>query len=282
MAVLSAFLSKHRNHHQHASYLTLVKGVVGMLIDPEHTESVFDIEDGLRKSDATCELLRFSTQDPGVMAMVEERYLQPVPDTDALRRLPTGTLGRAYVDHLESMGYDPDYYRKIEVKTDAEYIMMRIRQTHDIWHVVTGFDTHPLGEISVKAVELAQTHRPMAAAICAGGIFRYMMKQPDEFGDCIDTIVAGYHLGLRAKSLLSMKWEQHWAEPLEDLRRRMDVEPLGPHGGQLTVSLTPHSRSVADRWVRSEMADALARIEREDPEAAAAEPESDHDHSEHA
>jgi len=61
------------------------------------------------------------------------------------------------------MGFDPDYYRKIDVQNDIDYVMMRIRQTHDIWHVVTGFDTHPLGEIAIKAVELSQTHRPMAA-----------------------------------------------------------------------------------------------------------------------
>ncbi|MEM7755293.1 MAG: Coq4 family protein [Planctomycetota bacterium] len=282
MVVLDRFLAKHRNHHKHASYLKIMRGAVGMMLDPEHTESVFDIEDGLRTNPATSELLRFSAKDDGVKAMIAERYLLPeVPDTEKLKRLPAGTLGRAYAEHLDSMGFDPDYYRKIDVKDDVDYVMMRIRQTHDIWHVVTGFDTHPLGEISVKAVELAQTHRPMAAAICAGGIFRYMMHEPDKFGDCIETIVAGYHLGLRAKPLLAMRWEEHWTAKVEDVRKGLGVMPLGPHGGELTVDLSPHSRAVADRWAHEEMAEALKKVRSIDPEGFEAEPDLDHDHSEH-
>ncbi|MDX2147676.1 MAG: Coq4 family protein [Planctomycetota bacterium] len=237
--MLEKLLWNHRKHHTHQSYLTLVRGAVGMMLDPEHTSSVFDIEDGLRNSPSSMELLRFSAKDPGVEAMIRERYLQPIPDTDRLRQLPLGTLGRRYTDHLDSMGFDPDYYRKIDVRDDVDYVMMRIRQTHDVWHVVTGFDTHPLGEICVKAVELAQTHRPMAAAICAGGIFRYMLHKPEEFGACIESIAAGYHLGLVARPLLAMKWEEMWERPVEDVRAELNVRPLGAHGGVLSVSFAP-------------------------------------------
>lgn len=282
MQVFDSFLKNHGKQHQHASYLTLVKGTVGMLLDPERTTSVFDIEDGLRQNPATHELLRFTAQDPDVQRMIRERYLMAtVPDTEAMRRLPVGTLGRRYADHLDSMGYDPDYYRKLAVNDDTDYIMMRIRQTHDIWHVITGFDTHPLGEIAIKAVELAQTHRPMAAAICAGGIFRYMMKEPELFGACVESIAAGYHLGLRARPLLAMRWEELWDRPVEDLRRHLDVEPLGPHGGELTVDLSPHSRAVADRWAREQMTEALAELRRVDPGAIEREPDMDHEHTEH-
>lgn len=280
--ILDKFLTLHTNHHQHPSYLTLMKGAVGLMLDPEHTESVFDIEDGLRHNPVTHELLRFTVRDEGVRRMIETRHLMPgPPDTEVMRRLPVGTLGRAYADHLDSMGYDPDYYRRLEVRDDIDYIMMRIRQTHDIWHVVTGFDTHALGEICVKAVELAQTHRPMAAAICAGGVFRYMMKQPEAFGDCLESIVAGYHLGLRARPLLAMKWEELWDRKLEDLRRGLEIEPVGPHGGALTVDFSPHSRAVADRWAREEMAEALREIGAMDPKGVDSLEGDDHEHSAH-
>ena len=239
MSKLENLLSKHPKQHVHSSYLTLIKGSFGILINPDNTETVFDIEDGLRRSESTSELLRFTTQDPGVRRMMQERYLKPVPNTDELRTLPEGTLGRAYVKHLDTHGYDPNYYRKIDVKDDTDYVMMRIRQTHDIWHVVTGFDTHPLGEIAIKGVELSQTHRPMAAVICAGGIFRYMLKQPEEFGNCIESIAAGYHLGLEAQSLLAVKWEEMWDRPLAELRESLNVVPLGPHGGALNFKFAP-------------------------------------------
>lgn len=233
---LRKLIEKHRKHHSHPSYLTFAKGGLGLMMDPYHTESVFDIEDGLRKGRAQMAAFEFTAQDPAVQEIIRERYLKPVPDTEALRALPEGTLGRSYVDHLDAMGFDPDYYRKIEVENDVDYVLMRIRQTHDIWHVVTGFDTHPLGEICVKACELAQTHRPLAGAICAGGLFRYLLRQPDQFNEYLESVAAGYRLGIKARPLLAMRWEDMWDRPVEDIRAELRVRPLGPHGGALDIT----------------------------------------------
>ena len=252
------------------------------MLNPEGTESVFDIEDGLLKSKSTEELLRFTSKDPAVDAMIKERYLQPIPDTTALSKLPKNTLGYKYFYHLDSMGYDPDYYRKIDVKNDTDYVMMRIRQTHDIWHIATGFDTHPLGEIAVKAVELAQTHRPMAAAICAGGVFRYMVKQPELFGDCLESIVAGYHMGLQSKALLAMKWEELWDRDLDDLRERLGIQVVGPHGGQLTVDFSPRSSAIADKEAKAAMSEALKNFVTANPDAVGDDDEELNDHHGHS
>ena len=45
-------------------------------------------------------------------------------------RLPRGTLGHAFACHIRTNGFDPDYYRKIDVRTDIDYVMMRIRRGH--------------------------------------------------------------------------------------------------------------------------------------------------------
>ena len=252
-----------------------------MMLNPEGTQSVFDLEDGLMKSKSTDELLRFTSKDPTVRSLIDERYLQPIPDTKALSRLPKDTLGYRYFNHLDSMGFDPDYYRKIEVENDVDYVMMRIRQTHDIWHVITGFDTHPLGEIAIKAVELAQTHRPMAAAICAGGVYRYMLKQPDEFADCLESIVAGYHMGLQSRPLLAMKWEELWDCKVDDLRERLGVEVIGPRGGQLSVDFSPKSAAIANKESQAAIAEALQTFTQANPDAIdESEPDLD-DHHHH-
>ena len=258
-------LSSGEKTHRHASYLTFVKGAVGMMLNPEGTQSVFDLEDGLVKSKSTDELLRFTRKDPCVRGMIEERYLQDVPNTKELSKLPKDTLGYRYCNHLNSEGFDPDYYRKIDVQNDTDYVMMRIRQTHDIWHVITGFDTHPLGEIALKAVELAQTHRPMAAAICAGGVFRYMVKDPEEFPDCIESIVAGYHLGLRANPLLGVKWEERWSQKVEDIRAELGVVVLGPRGGKLTVDFSPESALAENKQAHAAIGEALQKYAPADP-----------------
>jgi len=92
--MLMSLLNFHKNHHTHPSYLSFLKGSIGMMLNPEGTQSVFEMEDGLLKSESTQELLRFTSKDPTVDAMIKERYLQPVPDTASLGKLPKNTLTR--------------------------------------------------------------------------------------------------------------------------------------------------------------------------------------------
>ena len=227
------FFERHRNHKSHVHYLSAVKGTIGMLALPEHTESVFDIEDGFRHHEATRLAVEHVRGDAEMAGLMEERYLAPLPDTKKLLSYPKGSLGYCYAHHLDDRGFDPDYYRKIDVVDDTDYVLMRLRQTHDIWHVITGFDTDRVGEISLKAVELAQTRRPMAAVIAAGGVMRYLLKDPDELGSVLRGISEGYQLGLGARPLLSQKWELEWETPVSEWRQRLGV---APHQGESGAS----------------------------------------------
>lgn len=215
---------KSRSHSNQVHYLRTLKGVVGMLRDPHHTESVFDIEDGLKNIKAYELALEHLKAQPEVAAIMRERYLTGLVDVEELARLPEGTLGLAFARHILDHGFDPDYFRKLEVKTDLDYVMLRMRQTHDIWHVVTGIGTDPIGELAVKAFELAQTHRPLAAVICAGGVMRYMLKTPDELSMVIEAIDKGYRLGQEARPFLAQRWEAGWDRPLQEWRDKLDVK----------------------------------------------------------
>jgi ubiquinone biosynthesis protein Coq4 len=212
-----------RKRHGHIAYFTTLKGVIGMLRDPEHTESVFDIEDGLANIEATELAMRYVRADPGAARLMDERYLAPLPDLDALARCPAGSLGHAFAQHIRERGFDPDYYRKIDVRSDAQWVLMRMRQNHDLWHVVTGIDTDPIGELSLKAFELAQTRRPMAAVITSGGVLRYLIKDPDELDAVLNAIAHGYALGRAARPFLAQRWEDGWDRPLAQWRAQTNV-----------------------------------------------------------
>lgn len=220
-----------RPRHQ-IDYLRTLSGVVGMIRNPEATDSVFDIEDGLRRSGAMDSFLERVSGLPGVAELMQERYLAPPHDLEALARLPEGSLGRALWRHFTDHGFDPDYYRKVEVLSDLDWVLMRLRQSHDIWHVVTGIGTDRVGEIALKAFELAQTWRPMAAVITCGGLLRYLLKDPERMGDVLAGIGHGYQLGYRAAPLLAQRWECHFERPLVDWRRAVGLpeQPLTPAG----------------------------------------------------
>jgi ubiquinone biosynthesis protein Coq4 len=171
---------------------------------------------------------------PGVPELMAERYLAPPLDVDALARMPAGSLGHALAGHFLDHGFDPDYYRKVEVVSDLDWVLMRMRQSHDIWHVVTGIGTDRVGEIALKAFELAQTWRPMAAVITCGGLLRYLLKDPEQMGTVLAGIGHGYQLGYRAQPLLAQRWECHWERPLAAWRQALGLpeQPLMPASDQ--------------------------------------------------
>lgn len=218
---------KHKRHG-HIHYFTTLKGVVGMLRDPEHTESVFDIEDGLAHIEATRLAMKYVRLDDDVARLMDERHLARMPDIDSLSRCPEGSLGWSFARHITGHGFDPDYYRKIEVKTDEEWVLMRMRQNHDLWHVVTGIGTDPIGELALKAFELAQTRRPMAAVITSGGVLRYLIKEPEQLDRVLEGIAHGYSLGRAAKPFLAQKWEEAWDRPLATWRTLVGVPTTAP------------------------------------------------------
>ncbi|MGD0345403.1 MAG: Coq4 family protein [Terracidiphilus sp.] len=218
-------LHSHRNQIQ---YLETIRGLTTMIRDPGHTESVFDIEDGLQNLEAYKLAVEYVRNDPAMAQLMKERYLRHgAHDLDALLKLPETTLGYRFARHLRDRGFDPDYFRVREVHTDLDYVLMRLRQTHDIWHVVTGFDTEPIGELGIKAVELAQTRRPMAAVVAAGGVLRFLYKDPEHLGEVLGAVSEGYQMGIKAKLLLAQKWEDHWERPLEEWRAMLNVTPAG-------------------------------------------------------
>ncbi len=213
-------------HENHIHYFRTLKGVVGMLAAPEHTESVFDIEDGLREIEASKRMIEHLRGFSEVREMIDSRWLaQEDKDLDRLGALAEGSLGRVFADHIRTNGFDPDYYRRLEIVDDVTYVMMRVRQTHDLWHCLTGFGVDRIGELALKAFELAQLRRPMAAVITSGGVLRFLLKDPDQLGEVLRGISQGYRLGLAAHPLLACKWEEDWEKPVAQWRAELNIDP---------------------------------------------------------
>lgn len=104
---------------------------------------------------------------------------------------PQDSLGYCYAASLTEAGFDPEFYRAIAVRDDASYILLRLRQTHDIWHLITGFGTDVAGELGLKAFELAQTRRPMALVLLTFGLLKALLKTPDALATLLPTISPG-------------------------------------------------------------------------------------------
>ncbi|MBD1846932.1 hypothetical protein H6F89_26700 [Cyanobacteria bacterium FACHB-63] len=210
------------------NYLNTVRSVLNLLKSSDGTESVYDVEDALLRSHPqTMEAsVKYMLSDPGVAALANDRYSAPVPDIEQLMTCPPDSLGYAFAQYISGAGFDPGFYRKIEVVDDATCLLFRLRQTHDVWHVVTGMSVDVPGEIGLKAFEIAQTHRPLAGILVAGAFLNTMLNQPEQLGRLLDRIAAGYRMGAKAKPLLAQRWEEHWEKPLTEWRSELGIEPM--------------------------------------------------------
>jgi len=206
--------------------LGVIRGAIALVIDPSKTESVYDVEDGLRHRRATTLAVEFVKQDPDVAQIFADRYLAEPPDLAQLAQLPAGSLGRTYAEYLRDSGFEADFYRALDVEDDTSYFLLRMRQTHDIWHLVAGFNTDVSGELGLKAFELAQTRRPLSAVLLSGGVLSAVFKAPETIGPLLEQIAIGYRLGATAKPFLAQRWEAHWERSLDDWRALLAFQPM--------------------------------------------------------
>ena len=117
------------------------QALLALARDPNQLERVFEIGEALN-SRALPRILDAMAADPAVKRLLDERPAIDTKHVDfaALAALPDGTLGREYVRFLRSNGIDPDVFPKPNVQDPrVSFVMQRIRQTHDLWHVLTGY-----------------------------------------------------------------------------------------------------------------------------------------------
>lgn len=158
--------------------------------------------------------LRLLTERPGI----DSRNV----DYDALRALPDGTLGREYVRFLDDHDLSADLFRAPPGMPEVPaYVAQRLRQSHDIWHVVTGYGTTVPDEIALQAFTYGQTDLPSARALSRLGLLRWGWRYPSLFR----AVRRAYSRGKNAAPLATVAWEDLWDVPLGEVRRRLGVQP---------------------------------------------------------
>jgi ubiquinone biosynthesis protein COQ4 len=183
-------------------------------------------QDNLAESARLRGEMRDPFADAALEALWQERYCPQRYDVDDLLRLDASTLGGLYARHMKARGLRPDFYDDVAPRHKLHYLRLRIRQTHDIWHTLAGFDTDPAGEVGLQGFYFAQFANGQSALIVVGAILKSILaRRYGELEGFIDAFCRGYRNGRRAAPLLGVKWEELWQEPLAELRRRYAIEP---------------------------------------------------------
>lgn len=166
-------------------------------------------------------------QDSACAALIGERYMAPPHDLENLLQYPPDSLGYIYASHMKAQGFRAeDLYEGISIKSDASYVEARLSQTHDIWHIITGFKTTVADEIGLQAFHLPQFPYPLAVALLSSSMMSTMLFSPEELPKLLESIRQGWEMGKLAKPLFAQKWEEAWDKPLAQWQAELSIQPI--------------------------------------------------------
>jgi ubiquinone biosynthesis protein Coq4 len=154
---------------------------------------------------------------------VERRRLGPV-DLDRLALLPPGTLGRTFAEFMRARGLDPKSLPRHDDWDEPSFVHAHLYETHDVWHVVTGFDTDVAGELGVQAFYSAQLDGALPRYLLIGGLIQARVWQPEDWARRLDAIARGWTLGKRASALFGRPWDDLWSEPIDEIRATLGID----------------------------------------------------------
>jgi ubiquinone biosynthesis protein COQ4 len=216
--------------------LSALAALRAVLRDPDDTAQVFRLVSALSGRTPKALIARFAASRGGARLLeARPNLLDVLHDREALAALPEGSLGRAYLRFVQAADLTADGLVQASAagapaQGEVEaWIGDRLRDSHDVWHVVTGYGTDLLGESALLAFTFAQTRAPGIGLLVAAALLR--ADDPDARRLILD----GFVRGVRAAWLPAASWESLLAEDLNEVRRRLRVgdppayEPFWSH-----------------------------------------------------
>ena len=196
------------------------------------TSNVFDLEDALKDSPLMQKCLAEVRNDPASAKALEERYIGEDLNLEKLLEMPPHSLGWTYAKVLSALNYDPQFYRARDIRSDIDYITHRIRKTHDLHHILTGFSFDDYGELGVISVTAGQiSYPPFILISLLSSLLVYLTDHRDPGVDDqleynFDIVSAGIRMARQVKPLFPIKWEEGLERPLDEWRRELNIEPV--------------------------------------------------------
>lgn len=167
--------------------------------------------------------------DPAIAPLVAERYWGAWPSLEELLAMPEGSLGQAYASQFGAAGLGrlPEPELTAGCREDDAWLHLRVRHTHDLWHVVTGCPTTAAGEAAINGFNVMQLRWPGAAMLIGADLMHRCLEGPKPGEPDIGAAVAfGLQLGEACAPLLAQRWEQGWQRPLTAWRQDLGITPL--------------------------------------------------------
>jgi ubiquinone biosynthesis protein COQ4 len=202
--------------------LRMARAAFRLVRDPNRLDEVIAIADDLGGTAAFTAIVAHVESSPAGRAALANRSRVTV-DLPHLRTLPVGSFGREAARFLDQRKLDPASLPRRPDSDGPSWLRAHLLESHDLWHVVTGFDTDVAGEGGLQAFYLAQFPARLGAVLLSLIMMNTFIY---EFGDRdrrMDAISRGWQLGRDAQQLLGVDWGALWTVPLAEVRARLGV-----------------------------------------------------------
>ena len=215
-----------------AGLLKTVRGLFffGSLVkNPNKLDSVFEMRDAMTSPEIVipiAEALR--AQSPRAAEAFRERPRLGRVDVAALAQLPAHTLGGVYGRYLQKNNQNPDSIPTLKADEDWEYMSAHLYETHDLWHVLTGFGVDVAGEGGLQGFYAAQIPGGLASALLSAILLNNAtLNIHAETDRRMNAITEGWLMGKRAQALFGFRFADRFGDSLDDIRRELGIVPVG-------------------------------------------------------
>ncbi|MEO0456614.1 MAG: Coq4 family protein [Cyanobacteria bacterium P01_A01_bin.114] len=163
--------------------------------------------------------------NPNVVAQLK-KWAGHIPDInlDQLSQLPSHTLGHQYAHHMKANNIQPlQISPDLQPEAQQSPFALRFTLSHDVFHVLLGFDTSYAGEAGVLAFTMAQNYSFALSAYQPVLTLLYPLIFSTEADQMRANIRKGETLGQRASCLLAYPFEQNWSRPIAAIRTELGL-----------------------------------------------------------
>ncbi len=208
-----------------------LKAIRRLLADKDDTVQVFEIMQALNgQSGARAYRRLMSTASGGKIAYDRVEIAAVLSDDAFIDDFAPDSVGGAYRHFVRSEGLSAEGLaeesRKArgstpDVQHPVAWFGRRIRDTHDIWHILTGYHRDGLGELCLVAFSYAQTRSLGWALIAVGGVLQAFKLGHGR--QTLKIVWQAYRNGRHAAWLPGQDFVTLLQEPLEAARARLNI-----------------------------------------------------------
>jgi ubiquinone biosynthesis protein COQ4 len=211
--------------------LRALKAIRKLLADKDDTVQVFEIMQALNGQSTAKAYRRLMSTASGGKIAYDRVEIAPLLSDDALvDSFAPNTVGGAYRRFVRAEGLSAEGLAEesskargatADIPHPVAWFGRRIRDTHDIWHILTGYHRDGLGELCLVAFSYAQTKSLGWALIALGGVVQAFKLGHGRRTAAI--VWQAYRNGQKAAWLPGQDFVTLLNEPLDAARARLNI-----------------------------------------------------------